>query len=171
MKLVLQFDKMYPISVNDMYIPTSRGKTGRGAFLRKSGDLINFQNMISIRLDDYVEEIDEFLAKCQANYEYLGFKVTVWLGMNDMFLKRQPDKLRALDTSNYFKALEDAISTRFQIDDRCNMEVHAIKYQIDELSPAWLTTIQIEPVNYMDYVKDKIVPPEVGFQEDSACDR
>lgn len=148
MKLVMRIDGLYPVSTNDMYIPT-RGKGQYGAFLRKSDTLKDFQINFSRKLQEkYSQEIARFLELSKAKYpKYLGFNVHLWVGMNDMFYKRTPDDLRPYDASNYLKAVEDVISMIFEIDDKYNMHVEVDKFDIE--ADTWVIIIEYEPIEYM----------------------
>lgn len=163
MKLIMEFKDIYPISTNEMYAPTYNHKK-KYSFLRKSDTLIEFQNNMASRLLEYSDAISQFIELCKSKYTYLGFKLTIWLGMNDMFLKTS-NNLRAYDASNYLKAIEDCISTVTGIDDRYDMEVRVIKYHTPDLE-TWYTIAQLEPVDYMIYKSENIqldVPTQFGI--------
>lgn len=154
MKLKLKFDNIEPVDVNDMYIPTvsapdSNGK--RHGFLRSSYELMAFQDKFDAMLRDHESEIKSFIEQCRSEYEYLGFKVTLLVGMprEAYFYKRKTDDLRPHDASNYPKAIEDRLSVFTGIDDKYNVEMKAVKYCSD--SNTWGFSLIMEPVNYMTY--------------------
>lgn len=145
----MQFKDIYPCSTNDMYIPCS-ARGGHGAYLRKSGTLNAFQTEFwNMMTDLYLDDIVRFLEYSRSKYEHLGFKLTLWIGMNDMWYIRNPDDIRPYDASNYIKAIEDLISNRIEIDDKYNMEVRVVKYGVD--SERWIITAEMEPIDFHQY--------------------
>lgn len=157
-KLILRFDELYPISVNDSYIPTSgrlkKGNKRRSAFLRRSPELIKFQDEFTRRLDYYKEDIEKFVKDCTDEYDYLGLRVSILVGMpRESFYYKQKsisDDLRPLDASNYTKVIEDVFSRYIKIDDKYNVDVRSVKY-CDEEASHWGFYIIAEPVNYLKY--------------------
>lgn len=157
-RLILEFTDLYPVNVNDAYIPTSGkvkdGNSRRSAFLRKSNELIEFQKIYSNRLDQYKLSIDNFIQNCKRLFDHLGFDVTILVGMPrySFFYKRKAisDDLRPHDASNYIKTVEDGVSRCIGIDDKYNMEVHVVKYCNYE-SDNWEFYVIIDAVDYMKY--------------------
>ena len=157
MKLKLKFENIYPVSTNDMYRPTvsaadSKGK--RHGFLRTSYELMEFQDKFDPMLESHRSEIEEFINQCKSEYEYLGFKVTLLIGMprESFFYKRKTDDLRPNDTSNFIKSIEDRVAVLTGIDDKYDVEIRAIKYCSD--ADTWGFSVIMEPTNYMSYNED-----------------
>lgn len=160
----MRFHDLYPITVNDMYVPTvsapdSTGK--RHGFLRKSNELWEFQEKFSSELSKYDEEIKLFIDRCNEEYDHLGFKLIILLGMpkSDLFYKRKSDDLRPNDTSNFLKSIEDVIASYTHKDDKYNIEIMGVKYRSEEES--WGFTVILLPVDYMkydyEYVKERFL--------------
>lgn len=160
--LVMEFD-INPVSTNDMYLPTAgklkEGNSRRSAYLRKSGELEEFQNkFFGMMTSNYPDEIINFIESSNSEYgKYLGFKLTLYLGMHDMYYKRKSisDDLRPYDCSNYIKAIEDVLSTRIKRDDKYNMDVNVIKYH-NPKGQCWHIKIVMEAVDYRKYDKSII---------------
>lgn len=159
MKLVLHFDDLEIVSTNDMYIPTVgrvRDNGKRRAFLRSSQELMNFQDKFDLMLESMSDRIVNFANKCKTDYQYLGFKVILLIGMpkDVLFYKRNPDDLRPRDASNYIKAPEDRLANILGIDDKYTMDIRSVKYLSDTNN--WKLSIVIESVNYKDYTSNYI---------------
>lgn len=159
MKLVMEFNNLELVSVNDMYRPTvsKADKNGkRHAFLRSSYELMSFQDKIDPMLEELIPKMKEFISQCTSEYKYLGFEVLFLIGMPKevLFYKRNPDDLRPHDASNYIKAPEDRIAHALEIDDKYSMDIRAVKYLSD--NDKWKLTVIMKPVDYKKYTENYV---------------
>lgn len=106
------------VSNNEMYIPTKR-KVG-GAFLRCSNELRDFKNNMILRMNESLSQIN-----LDPEKPY-NFKIRISLPEYDYFINSR-SRLRANDTSNFIKAIEDSVCENLGYNDRNNILVSAEK--------------------------------------------
>lgn len=101
------------LSTNDMYVPTS-GRGGRGAFLRTSSELAEFQERFAEKFSELELSLDQ--SKCYS------FDIRVSMPEFEYYINSRK-RLRARDSSNYIKALEDCLTSKLGYNDRNNIRV------------------------------------------------
>lgn len=139
------------VSTNDMYIPVAKKQGTRRGYYMRSNSLITYQETLTKYLNgECFEKISEFLKYCYRNYSHLGFKISHFIGMPNLFYKQKSkiDDLRPYDVSNYLKSTEDIIAKVFGIDDKYNMKVEAQKYR-SQFDEDWRLTVVMRPLDYI----------------------
>lgn len=127
--LKFKFIGYEPCSTNDMYIPTARGYSRKGAFLRRSDKLIQWQDLVQKAYNEEVFYTKEYLKNVskEINSKNLGLEFDLQVSMpeNDYWFKNH--NLKKNDASNYIKAIEDSICSIVGYDDSHNTVVHIVK--------------------------------------------
>lgn len=137
-----------PCSVNDMYIPTARGKSRRGAFFRKSKKLIDWQSLVKQSFDEeffYKKSYLEYITKTIVDNNLgLIFYLTITLPEDD-YWNKSSHELKSRDTSNFVKSIEDSICSNIGFDDRRNIKLILEKgYNEDG---TWSIDVEIKTYN------------------------
>lgn len=122
--LEFRFLNHRPVSVNDAYIPTARkrkkgGGGFGGAFLRKSFDLIQWQEMVKKTFDEeffYSKSSIALIAEWINNMN-IGAKLILKISMPEEEYWNLEHELHRNDASNFIKAIEDSIFSNIGIDD------------------------------------------------------
>ena len=138
-----------PCSTNDAYIPTAKrgNKRYRGAYFRKSSELIAWQEFINraFEVEHFCTsaELEEFSSYLEENDMYINFELFISMP-KDVFFTRDQNDLRALDASNYIKSIEDTIANGIGVDDKYNLRVTSNKsYNEDGV---WYLKIVLTPI-------------------------
>lgn len=153
------------ISTNDMYIPTSRGKTGRGAFLRRSDSLKEFQSIIDKSFEEEFFYNKDYLSRISSYIKdnNLGLLMELKISIPyEEYLTSKGDLSRN-DTSNLIKAIEDSIYKNLGIDDSRNIKVIAEKGYNEDGS--WYVEVNIKEFNLLNRIDVNTVEQEVFINE------
>lgn len=141
----IEFDaKIILISTNEMYMP---GITKyRKPYMMKTGNLRKFEDEIDGILEKEITDEEITQLKSDLVDPSVAIAISVDTGMDET------DYFRC-DTSNYIKALEDAIKYRLKVDDTRNVRLTLNKHLIDENE--WVSHIIIETYKLPYEVPDK----------------
>lgn len=153
-KLIFSFmiKGVQPVMTNDMYIPT-KGKN-KGAYFRKSPMLQRFQvefednmrmNYGNELLEDISKQIHEVI---ETEDNLFNFSVTVAAPKNSLLYKKDDHTLKAMDTSNFIKAIEDSFCKLMNYDDRNHLKVTSRK--IVNKEDEWYIFIYLEECDRSD---------------------
>lgn len=139
MKLEFRFKGLKVCSNNDMYLP-SKGKKGKGAFLRRSPYLHVWQGYMSEMMSTYPPEVfEEFKLLALNERRAVTFSIEIGIPRNQ-YLKTTD--LKAHDTSNMIKAIEDCISSGIGLDDKYN--IHVVATKGFTMYPEWTYIVTLE---------------------------
>jgi Endodeoxyribonuclease RusA. len=133
--LILKYEGIEPVSVNDMYTPINASKKNVRFVKKVSSRLLNeFKRGMDLSSINFLDQINEFKNKLQQN-NLNFFDMTIYVGFPyyDMYYKQKKlaDDIRPHDVSNYVKAIEDYLFTLLEVDDKYNVRVTAEKYMSD----------------------------------------
>lgn len=151
LKLEFNFSGYRLVSTNDMYVPTAvkSKKTGRyHSFLRKSSKLIDFQSAVNNYFSsdnlayskDYLSKVAEIIESNK-----VGMVLEIHIQIPEDEYKSSSGKYLRNDTSNFIKAIEDAVCSNIGYDDTYNEVVIASK--MISLDNQWRVSISIYPNN------------------------
>lgn len=164
-KLEFRIINYQPCSVNDAYIATAkRGNSRyRSAYYRKSPELIKWQEFINKLFEEEFfytkKQLEEFTNYLESNDYFIEFRLTLSMP-EDVFFTKDKKDIRALDASNYIKAIEDSIAKNIGIDDKYNLKVSSTKtynedkvwYILVEIIPCKVDAVNVDIVNA--YIKE-----------------
>lgn len=148
-ELVFRISGYQPPSTNDMYIPTSSGfKTGnkrRSAYLRSSPWLLAWQSYVQGMFDEEFFYTKEELAEV-AKYivdNNIGIQLDVKVSMPQKKYGKKNGTPYKHDSSNFIKAIEDAIYAGVGIDDKYTVSSRVTKYYNED--GEWYIEVYMSP--------------------------
>lgn len=154
------------VSTNDAYVPTARGKSGRGAFLRKSEKLKDFQKAINDSFEEEYFYKKEYLHMVASYVNNLNIGLTMELKVSiprEEYWNPEDKVLYRNDASNFIKAMEDAIYSNIGIDDTRNIKVSVEKGYNEDGD--WYAEVTIRGTNIDNRIDVDTLNKEVYFYE------
>lgn len=154
------------ISTNDMYIPTARGKSRKGAFLRKSDELRDFQRIITESFEKEYFYTKEYLHMIASYVNNTNIGLTMKLRISipeEEYWNPKNKKLYANDASNFIKAIEDAIYSNIGINDTRNIKLIVDKGYNEDGD--WYVEIDIQDTDINNRIDVDTLNREVYFNE------